>query len=188
MKRYIVLVVALLFLTISIGYCESDKDYTVGAGDVLDITVVDNESLSRVLTVAPDGTINFPLIGSLNVKGKKVSEVNALIEDTLKDGYIKYPQVSTSLKDAKNKVFYVYGEVNNPGSYQFGGEVTILKAISLAGGLTKFGSQSNIKILRNTNDNKEYKTIRINLKHITNSGDKGKDVIIEAGDTIIVSE
>lgn len=188
MKRQVLVVVTFLFLAAAAGYCESGKDYKVGAGDVLEVTVEGQEELNRAVTVAPDGTIAFPLVGSLDVKGKTVAEINALIEGALKDGYIMYPQVNTSLKDAKNKVFYVYGEVKSPGSYQFGEDMTILKAICLAGGLTKYGSESNIRILRNSNDEKEYKTIKVNLKNITGGGEKDKDVTIETGDTIIVSD
>ncbi len=188
MKRIFVAAVFLAFFSIQVGYCQANDDYRVGVGDVLEITVVEHQDLDRELTVAPDGTINFPLVGSINVKGMKVPEVNAAIESALKDGYIKYPQVSTSLKDAKNKVFYVYGEVNSPGSYQCAGDMTILKAISLAGGLTKFGSESNIKVLRGASGSSDYQTIRVNLKNITAKGDKSKDISIEPGDTIIVSE
>lgn len=186
--RTTIFMVILSLLLCNASYCQTNNDYKVGMGDILDIVVVEHDELNRVVTVAPDGTISFPLIGTVEVKDKKISEINTIIEDKLRDGYVKYPQVNTSLKDAKSKNFYIYGEVNNPGSYQFSDEMTVLKAITLAGGLTKFGSESNIKILRNTSDKKEYETIRVNLKNVTVKGDKSKDVAIEAGDVIVISE
>jgi polysaccharide export outer membrane protein len=180
----------MFFVVFASCLCQSEDkgNYRVGIGDILEITVVGHNDLDSTVAVAPDGTISFPLIGTVEVKGKPITEINSLIENTLKDGYIKYPQVATSLKESKSKKFYIYGEVVSPGSYQYTDDVTVLKAVTMAGGLTRFGSESNIKILKSNGGAKGYEITRVNLKDITRGGDKAKDVVIEPGDVIIVSE
>ncbi|MBF0485338.1 MAG: polysaccharide export protein [Candidatus Omnitrophica bacterium] len=167
---------------------EDNSDYQINQGDILEITVAGHDDLHRVVTVTPDGMLSFPFIGSMTVKGKKVQEVSTAIEQGLGDGYIKYPQVNISVQKVKGKKVFVYGEVNTPGAYEFTGDMTVLRAITLAGGLSKFGSESGIKILRSSPDKKDYETIRVNLKEAINSGNKNKDITIQEGDIIVVSE
>lgn len=181
------IVVAGLFLAPTV-YGEDNQDYQINQGDVLEITVAGYDDLHRTVTVTPDGMISFPFIGNLSVKGKKVQEVSTAIENGLADGYIKYPQVNISVQKVKGNKVFVYGEVTSPGAYEFTNDMTVLKAVTLAGGLTKFGSPEGIKILRNSTDKSGYETIKVNLKNIINSGDKNKDITIQEGDIIVVPE
>jgi polysaccharide export outer membrane protein len=121
--------------------------YTVGIDDVLDISILQPEKLLTTVTVAPDGSISFPYIGNVQVKGMGLSAIQEDIQAKLADGYMKYPVVSVSLKASRSRKFFIYGEVIRPGAYPIEEKVTVLKAISMAGGFTRFGSSSRVKII-----------------------------------------
>ena len=165
----------------------ADKVYTLDVGDVLNISVLQPQSLSVTVTVAPDGTINFPYIGMVPAKDKTLGEVQDAIQSKLADGYMKYPVVSVLLQESRSRKFFVYGEVQKPGTYPLDNRTTVLKAISLAGGLTKFGAIDTIKILREKKDEAGYTEIKVNLKQIMKGGSK-EDILLGSGDIVVVSQ
>lgn len=84
--------------------------------------------------------------------------------------------------------FNVYGAIAKPGTYDIEENTTVLKAIAMVGGFTKFGSSSRVKILRPRLDGKGYESIKVNIKGIMNGNDPEADVLLKAGDTVVVSE
>jgi len=160
--------------------------YTVGVDDVLDINILQPEPLAATVTVAPDGSVNFPYIGNVKVKGASLENIQKEVQARLADGYMKYPVVSVALKETRSKKFFVYGEVVKPGTYFLDYGTTILKAISIAGGLTKFGSTSRVRILRPKNG-AGYETIKVNIASVM-AGDSKSDTTIMPGDIVVVSE
>lgn len=163
------------------------KEYQVGIEDVIEISVLQPEQLVTTVTVAPDGSINFPYIGMVEVKGLTLTMIQDKVQRRLSDGYMKYPAVSVSLKESKSRKFFVYGEVMKPGTYPIEDNITVLRAISMAGGLTKFGSSSKVKILRQKDDSGAYETIKVNIKAIM-SGEAIQDTFLQPGDMVVVSE
>jgi len=194
MKNIIILLTA-IFLVAALPVVRAEEsventaraEYTVGIDDILDINVLQPDKLLADVTVAPDGTISFPYIGSVTVKGLTLTEIQTEIQNRLADGYMKYPVVTVSLKESRSRKFFVYGEVMHPGPYPIDENVTVLRAISMAGGFTKFGSSSRVKLLRVDKDKKGYKPVKINIKAIMN-GDSAKDFLVKSGDIITVSE
>jgi len=168
---------------------EKDKNvgYVIGSGDMLNITVLQPEQLALPVTVAPDGSISFPYIGNVSVKGRSLAAVQEEIQTRLADGYMKYPVVSVALTESRSKKFFVYGEVIKPGTYFIDENITVLKAISIAGGFTKFGSASRVKILRAKKDAPGYDSMSINIKDVMD-GNSSADVVIQPDDIIVVSE
>jgi len=162
------------------------QDYTIGNEDILDIAVLQPEQLALTVTVSPDGSITFPYIGKVDVKGKTPSEVQEEIQSRLADGYLKYPVVSVAVKESRSKKFFVYGEVIRPGTYFLEDNMTVLKAISTAGGFTKYGSSSRVKVLRPKANAAGYETIKANMKLIMNG--LSKDIVLEPGDIVQVEE
>ncbi|MFA5147891.1 MAG: polysaccharide biosynthesis/export family protein [Candidatus Omnitrophota bacterium] len=162
------------------------QDYRVGNEDILDIAVLQPEQLALTVTVSPDGSITFPYIGKVDVKGKTPSEVQDEIQSRLADGYLKYPVVSVAVKESRSKKFYVYGEVLKPGTYFLEDNMTVMKAISTAGGFTKYGSSSRVKVLRPKAGAAGYETIKANMKLIMNG--LAKDIVLEPGDIVQVEE
>jgi polysaccharide export outer membrane protein len=162
-------------------------EYTIGVDDILDINVMQPEKLSVTVTVAPDGTVNFPYIGSVIAKGMTLPKLQEEIQKQLSSGYMKYPVVAVFLRENRSKKYFVYGEVNRPGTYPLGDNITVLKAISSAGGFTKFGSTSRVKVLRPMRDGAGYDAMKINL-NAAMDGDSKADLELQADDIVVVSE
>lgn len=162
-------------------------EYRVGVGDILEISVLQPEQITNLSPVASDGTITFPYIGNVQVKGMLLGDVQNDIQRRLADGYMKYPVVSVTLKESRSRKFYVYGEVARPGTYSLDDNMTALKAISVAGGITKFGSTSRVKILRPYKDKAGYESIKVNMGAAM-KGSADSDVSIQPEDIVVVSE
>ena len=175
------------FLLASEEIQKIDSVYLIGADDVLEVNVLQPEELSREITVAPDGTIAFPYIGTLSVKDKSLGVVQYEIQKALAEGYLQYPVVSVSLKQSRSKRFFVYGEVQNPGAYPLDDNMTVFKAISVAGGFTKYGSSSRVKILRPKKEAPGNETLKVDIKAILD-GSSQADISLNSGDVVIVSE
>jgi polysaccharide biosynthesis/export protein len=167
------------------GYANLPK-YTVGVDDVLKINILQPEQFETEVTVSPDGSITFPYIDMLFVKGMSLPEIQSQIREKLADGYMNYPVVLVSLKESRSRKFFVYGEVIKPGSYSIQNNTTILQAISMAGGFTKFGASGRIKVLRPKDETEGYSTIKINFNALI-KGEPEADIIIKPGDMVVVS-
>lgn len=161
--------------------------YTIGVNDILEISIIQPDKLTKTVTVSPDGFISFPYIGSVNVRGMSLSTIQRVIESRLADGYMKYPVVSVFLTESRSRKFFVYGEVNEPGSYPLEEKTTILRAISMSGGFTKYGSSNKISLLRTKEDQPGYETVKVDIKAIM-SGKANSDLILKSGDIIVVSD
>jgi polysaccharide export outer membrane protein len=162
-------------------------EYLVGIGDVLEIDVLQPEPIKLSVAVAPDGTISYPYIGTVRVKDKGLAAIQEEVQTALANGYMKYPVVSASLLESRSRKFFVYGEVNKPGTFVMEDGTTVLKAISEAGGFTKFGSSSNVKLLRPRKGGSGYEPKQIDIKGIMN-GNPSSDITLEPGDIVVVSE
>lgn len=189
MKIALLMIIALTLLLISTPplLAEENTGYKVGIDDILDINILQPEEIATTATVAPDGCISFPYIGNVAVKGMTLGQIQEEIQIRLADGYMKYPVVSVSLRDSRSRKFFVYGEVARPGTYPIEEDATVLKAISMAGGFTKFGSSSRVKILRRKQDEPGYETIKIKIKKVMN-GHSESDIVLKPEDIVVVSE
>lgn len=182
----ILLLSACIFIAPSANYAdESNGHYVVGIDDVLEIKVQGHSNLDTTTLVASDGSISFPYIGSIPVKGMSLSEVEGEISKRLADGYIKYPVVSVKMSTSKSLKFFVCGEVKTPGRYVLEDNMTVLKAISAAGGITPDGLYGNVKLRRRQKDKEEYKEIDIYLKN-GKAGHASGDTPLQAEDIVIV--
>ena len=203
MRKISVLIISILMLTCAYVYAvepapeakavetkaveEAQSGYRVGVDDILDINIMQPEQLVTQCPVVADGSISFPYIGNVQVKGMTLAEVQGMLEKKLSEGYMKYPVISVSLRESRSRKFFVYGEVARPGSYPLEDNMTVMKAISLAGGFTKYASSSSVKVLRLYKDKPGYEPIKVNMNAVMN-GDSKKDVVIQPGDIVVVSE
>jgi polysaccharide export outer membrane protein len=176
----------LMIAGMSLAYAE-DNAYKVGVEDVLEVSVLQPEQLSTIVAVAPDGSITFPYIGTVNVNDMTLARIQETVQAALADGYMKYPVVAVSLKESRSKKFFVYGEVIRPGTYLHEDNMTALRAITVAGGFSKFGAADRIKLLRPQTGDAGYEVIKINLKDVI-AGKQGNDVKVRPGDIIVVGE
>lgn len=189
MKLTKLFLAAFLFLfAFSSAYCaESEPGYAIGVGDILELSILQPEKMLVNVAVAPDGSISVPYIGSLPVKGLTLTDAQNTIQTSLSDGYMKYPVVVLSLVESRSRKVLVYGEVIRPGEYPLDEDSTVLRAISMAGGFTKYGSSSRVKVLRSKKDGPGYDSIKININDLMN-GQPEADILVKPGDIVVVSE
>jgi polysaccharide export outer membrane protein len=123
------------------------QDYVLGPRDVLNITVYDHKDLETKVRISEDGKITFPLLGQLSVSGLTVQQLERKITSLLANGYIVDPHVGVFVEEFR-VVVYVTGEVKKPGSYPYEEGMTVIKALSLAGGLTERAADGKITVTR----------------------------------------
>ncbi len=157
--------------------------YVVNPGDVLDISVWKEEELQREVRVLPDGTISFPLAGQLDVRGKTVGQVQDAILNRIKK-YIPDAAVTVAIREAAGHKVFVLGQVQRPGEYTMHQRVSIMQALSMAGGLTAFAGESRIRILRK-HDGKEI-ALPFNYSDVKAGKSLEMDVQLLPGDVIVV--
>ncbi|MEM6295307.1 MAG: polysaccharide biosynthesis/export family protein [Myxococcota bacterium] len=161
------------------------KSDAVRAGDKLSITVRGQEDLSGEYMVSADGLVRFPRIGDVPASEREPADVAKEIETSLADGWLRDPQVTVSLLERQNpEQVTVLGEVEAAGSYPHDGQLTLMKAISLAGGMSDTAQQRKVKLIRETEAGR--KTVEIDVQAIVES--RAQDVPIEPGDIIMVPE
>ncbi|MGD0883713.1 MAG: polysaccharide biosynthesis/export family protein [Thermodesulfovibrionales bacterium] len=123
------------------------ENYIIGPGDVLDISVWKDESLTRSCIVLPDGFISFPLAGYVTAAGRTASQLKADLEARL-TRYVPGVTLSLEVKQVNSLIIYVIGRVNNPGRFILNVDINVLQALSTAGGLNPFANKNKIKIFR----------------------------------------
>ena len=160
------------------------RDYKIGAGDILEITIWKEPDLSReAVLVRTDGKISFPLLNDVQAAGLTPLEMKKNMEVGLKD-FISNPFVTITITSPESQKIYILGEVLNTGEYPLTKNLTVLQAFALAGGFTEWASKKEIILMRKEG-NKE-KIYRINYKSIIKGNDLSQNLKLKADDTIIV--
>jgi polysaccharide export outer membrane protein len=163
---------------------ESALGYRIGPGDVLKVVVWKHEELSTQVSVRPDGAISLPLVGDVPATGRSASEISADVQARLHRFYHDDPPVTVQVHEVKSYKIYVVGEVNKPGEYAPGQEVTVLMSLSLAGGFTRFADPDRIVIVRR--DARGERRIPFDYAAVVHHGDLRQNIALELGDTVIV--
>jgi len=161
------------------------REYVVGPGDVLKVTVYQNADLTLETRVSESGTITYPLLNSVKVGGLSVNAVEKLIADGLRNGnFLKSPQVNVVVTEVRGHQASVLGLVNKPGRYPI--EKAGLKLsdlIAMAGGVATGGSE--IVTLVGTRDGKAFRQ-EVDLPSLFNASSKTEDPVIANGDIVYV--
>jgi polysaccharide export outer membrane protein len=159
------------------------EEFIIGPEDVLDIVVWKETQLSTVATVRPDGKISLPLIGDIQAAGLTPVALQMDIAKRLRE-FKQSPEVSVIVQQVNSYNVYVIGEVIHPGKYRLNSPITVLQAISVAGGFTTFASQ-NIKVLRTEGRNPQQRIIKLRYKDLVSEGGITKNFMLRPGDTVI---
>jgi polysaccharide export outer membrane protein len=162
---------------------EAMPEYRLNPGDVVRISVWREEELLREARIQPDGTVSYPLVGSVPAANRTPGQVAETITEELEE-FIPDAVVTVELLEAQGYRVYVIGEVNRPGEYQLSQPITVLQALSIAGGLTPFAGTGGIRILRTQTD--EQMSIAFDYDAVAGDGEMEKNIFLEAGDTVIV--
>jgi len=156
----------------------------LGPGDVFEVRVYGEPDLSGGYRVGPKGDIVFPLCRRVSVSGLTANEVAEKLRACLADGYIRNAQVSVIVKEYNSKKVFVFGEVQKPGTFVYEDGMTIVQAVTLAGGFTKTAAPNSTSVTRLV-DGQEVK-IRIPVQDIAVG--KAANVNLHPGDIVFVPE
>ena len=148
--------------------------YRLGTGDGIRITVFGLDAVSRTYLIGDGGTISMPLVGQLNVANKTVDETEAMVAATLRDKQLMTTP-SVSVEVANYRQFYILGEVQKPGQYPYVPGMSVLTAVSIAGGYT-FRAQTKRAVIVRTSGGRGV------------TGSAVPETIILPGDTIKIPE
>jgi polysaccharide export outer membrane protein len=135
MKKKI-LVLSLLLLVSLVAYARAQENYRLGPEDEIEIRVWDHDDLTRKTRIAMNGTISFPFVGDIKAGGLTVLELQKEIEHRLGPNYIIDPHVNVTVTEFKSQKFFVVGNVQKPGTYPLTKNISVVEAISLAGGVS----------------------------------------------------
>lgn len=161
------------------------EDSSLGPGDVFEIRVFGEKDLSGKYQVAPDGSIQFPFLGKIVVSGKEVGEIETEIASGLKGGkYLLDPQVSVFVEISNSKRVSVLGAVAKPGTFSIIPGMTVVHAVSNAGGFTPLASKDETVVTRRVAGKLER--YRIAVSEVTRG--VAEDFPLRAGDIVFVPE
>lgn len=162
-------------------------DYRISGADLLNITVFGEKDMDRQARVGQNGMISFPLVGTVKVGGLTVPEAEAALAGKLGD-FLKNPQVTIFIKEYGNKKVFVFGQVTKPGAVELPTEMkmTVLEAISQAGGFTPIAAPDRTKVVRLVNG--QSVSFVVEVSAITKRGEKQKDIALEPNDIVFVPE
>jgi polysaccharide export outer membrane protein len=155
-------------------------DYVIGARDLLDIRVFGIEDLDSKVRVSETGTVSLPLVGELPVAGMTTAAFEATLEIALRR-WLTEPDVSVFVEGFESMTFSVMGAVNGPGTYGMVGRMSLLEALTRAGGVDNGEASGTVNILRGNGD-----PLKIDLNALLYDPDPAFNVDVAPGDLISV--
>ena len=159
------------------------NSYRVGPDDILYIYVWKETDLIQEVIVLPDGNITFPLIGEIQAEGRTVTELKESITESLRD-YVTAPEVTVVVRAVNSRRVYTLGKVNRPGPYPLASGMTVLQALSTAGGLAQWADEKNILIIRQEGE-KEVQH-QFNYGQYVSGKNLNQNILLKPNDTILV--
>ena len=160
-----------------------DPGYRLGPEDVMLVSVWKDEQLTREVVVRPDGMFSFPLVGDIRAEDRTVEDISADLVRRLTK-YIPNPNVSVAVTKVVSYKVYVIGRVNKPGEYLVGHYTDVLQALSLAGGLTPFAAENDIRVMRRVRG--EQHAIPFRYGDLRKGRDLEQNIILQRGDVVMV--
>lgn len=177
------LFLGLSFILPAESRAETDSEFQIRPGDVLQVSVWKEEGMDRELVVLPDGTISFPLAGTVVLKDLTLAEAQDLLKAKLASS-IPDASVSITVKAPLGHTISVMGQVAKPGDIVMGRKLNVMQALSQAGGLTPFASEGGIVVLRNVDGKKT--SIPFPYDDVSSGESFEKDVDLLPGDVVFV--
>ncbi len=161
----------------------TDATYVIGPEDVLSIDVWKEKEISSTVPVRPDGKISLPLVNDVQAAGLTPMQLQNAIRDGLKK-FISDPQVTVIVTQINSRKIFVLGEVARPGTFSMLPHMTVLQAISTAGGFSQFAKESGVYVLRT--ENGRQITLPFNYKEVVKGKRPDQNIELKPGDTIVV--
>jgi polysaccharide export outer membrane protein len=158
-------------------------DYLLGPGDIIDIAVWKDETLTKSVVVLPDGKISFPLIGEIRAAGRTVPQLKQEITKKISP-YAPDPIISIEVRQVNSMLVYVIGRVNTPGRFSLNTNINVLQALTMAGGLNSFAKRDKIRIFRR--EGGKTTIFRFKYDDVTEGSDLEQNIVLQRGDIIVV--
>jgi polysaccharide export outer membrane protein len=182
----IILAIALLC-----GLVTSALSQSIQTGDTLDISVWQDSKLDRRVVVSQSGMISFPLAGHIRAKGLTAQALEDVLRSKLKNSFTDRLDITVALvasrqeDDTKPRV-YVTGEVLRPGPYVLVGKITVMQAITLAGGLGPFAARHRVQVHRKVQGSESV--FVFDYGAFESRADLDSNIEVKGGDIIVVPE
>ncbi len=184
-SKKLLLVVSLisLLMPLPINAADENGDYLIGPGDVLDISVWKDETLTRSVVVLPDGKISFPLIGEVLAGGKTVPLLKKEIQEKLAP-FVPDITLSLEVKQVNSMIIYVIGRVNSPGRFPLNVNINVLQALAQAGGCNPFAKRDKIKIFRQ--EGGKTNIFNFHYDSVVEGKNLEQNITLQRGDVVVV--
>lgn len=186
------LIIAFLLSMTSMVWAQSS--YRVQTGDMLVIEVLEDPSLNRSTTVLPDGNFSFPFAGTLRAGGRTVPQIEDSIRTAIASNFASTPTVFVSVQpleiDDEGDLINVFllGEIATPGLIELDTGSTILQAIAVAGGPSRFAATKRLQLRRTDKRTGQQSVTTINYKALTRGATLSRDIVLKDGDVILIPE
>jgi polysaccharide export outer membrane protein len=188
MKTLFYVLTCSLSLVVGLAHTShAQTSYVLGPQDVINVTVLGEEDLSRKYTIEQDGTFTFPLIGRVTARGLTLRELENEIKQKLVAGeFYRNPEVSVAIDAYQSQRITVVGKVNSPGEYPLTGDMTLLSALARAGFVTPDAGREALVVRKvRPGSTAENEVVRVDLVKLQ-AGDMSLNLILRDGDTINV--
>jgi polysaccharide export outer membrane protein len=162
---------------------DGQATFRLGFEDQIEISVWQDDTLTRTVIIRPDGRISFPLIGDIQAAGYTVSEFQQEVENKIRE-YIPKAAVTVSVTTITSPKVFVVGEIATPGAYIMGRPLRVMQVLALAGGLLEFADRDGILIIRDKNGQQE--SMAFDYGKVVKGVDIDQNILLKPGDTIVV--
>lgn len=157
--------------------------YRIGPGDVLSISVWKNADLTKVVQVLPDGKISFPLIGEITADEMTVAQLTKTLKEKIAP-FSPEPEIAVEVQQVNSLMVYVIGRANHSGRFVLNGNISVLQALAMAGGLTPFAKRADIKVFRVEKEG--TKVYPFDYDAVTEGDGLAQNIQLKRGDIIVV--
>ena len=169
---------ALLIALVSAAFAQ---EYTIRPGDILEISVLGEPSVSGPATVTPDGKLVLHMAGEIPATGRTLSQLTQMITAELRQ-FVRDPQVAVSMRSSRRQFAYVLGRVARPGAYEIEAGWTISQLVAAAGGPAPEAALAKTLVMR------KERTIPVDLEKLIIEGNASANFTLEPDDVVLVPE
>jgi polysaccharide export outer membrane protein len=168
----------------------TSNEYVIVAGDVVSVRVLSQDAMQTRARVRNDGRIELPIVGEIDVRGKRVSALRSELEARLKE-FFNAPSVTVNVEEFQPLTIAVSGEVAHPGMVSLDPQSTVLSAIASAGGLTEYADEDRVFVLRTpgrspTNAQPAPMRIRFTYEELSRGEGRSATFTLRPGDVVVV--
>ncbi|MEE4189089.1 MAG: polysaccharide biosynthesis/export family protein [Roseobacter sp.] len=184
------------FLLAMTSMVSAQANYRVQPGDTLVIEVLEDPSLNRSTTVLPDGNFSFPFAGTLRAGGSTVPQIESAIRNGIASNFASPPTVFVAVQpldredvaDGDLLEIYLLGEINTPGLVEMDIGSTMLQAIAVAGGPSRFAAIKRVQLRRTDPRTGQQNVTIVDYKALSEGAVLSRDIVLKDGDVILIPE